>query len=156
MTWSGALVGGDVVVGFDRRSFVGARQLGGFAQPRQRAIASGAVGSELGEGGLCLLMLAGFGKRHRGFEGGAGFGRFLGLPPVIAAPAADRDDDQNAARNGEVAVALPQLLQLFAPDFFIDFLEYVGHGPVPNTRQKTRPKDLPQKPAQSPGKRRRN
>ena len=153
---SGALVGGDVVVGLDRRSFVGARQLGGFAQPRQRAIAGGAVGGELGEGGLGLLVLAGFGKRHRGFEGGAGFGRLLGLPPVIAAPAADRDDDQNAAGNGEVAVALPQLLQLFAPDFFVDFLEYVGHGPVPNTRQKTRPKDPPQKPAQSPGKRRRN
>src|SRR4029077_4715529 len=74
-------------------------------------------------------MLAGLGERHRGFERGAGFGRFLALPPVIAAPAADRDDDENAAGNGEVAVALPQLLQLFAPDFFIDFLEYVGHGP---------------------------
>src|SRR5580698_10436858 len=85
-------------------------------------------------------MLAGFGERHRGFEGGAGFGRLLGLPPVIAAPAGDRDDDENAAGNGEVAVALPQLLQPFAADFFIDFLEYVGHGPVPNTRQKICPK----------------
>src|SRR6202035_5844421 len=114
-------------------------------QPRQRAIAGRAVAGELGEGSLGLLMLAGFGERHRGFEGGAGFGRLLGLPPVIAAPAADRDDDENAAGNGEVAVALPQVMQLLAPDFFIDFLEYVGHGPVPNTRQKSCPKDLPQK-----------
>jgi len=51
-----------------------------------------------------------------------------------------------------VAVALPQLLQLIAPDFFVDFLKNVGHGPVPNTRQKNPPKDLPK----VPGKRRRN
>src|SRR4029077_10775513 len=93
-------------------------------------------------------MLAGLGERHRGFERGAGFGRFLALPPVIAAPAADGDDNENAAGDGEVAVALPQLLQLIAPDFFIDFLEYVGHGPssTPAKRAapKTCPKDLPQ------------
>src|SRR6202035_3813101 len=109
-------------------------------QPRQRAIAGRAVAGELGEGSLGLLMLTGFGERHRGFEGGAGFGRLPGLPPVIAAPAADRDDDENAAGNGEVAVALPQLLQLFAPDFFIDFLEYVGHGPRPQHPPKDSPK----------------
>src|SRR6202035_4724514 len=109
-------------------------------QPRQRAIAGRAVAGELGEGSLGLLMLAGFGERHRGFEGGAGFGRLLGLPPVIAAPAADRDDDKDATDNGEVAVALPQLLQLLAPDFFIDFLKNVGHGPSPTPANKTRPK----------------
>jgi hypothetical protein len=43
-----------------------------------------------------------------------------------------------------VAVALPQLLQLLAPDFFIDFLEYVGHGP--QHPPKTKPK-RPQKTA---------
>src|SRR4029077_13080858 len=91
-------------------------------------------------------MLAGLGERHRGFERGAGFGRFLALPPVIAAPAAARDDDENAAGNGEVAVALPQLLQLFAPDFFIDFLEYVGHGPSPTPAKRAAPKDLPKAP----------
>jgi hypothetical protein len=37
-------------------------------------------------------------------------------------------------------------MQLFATDFFIDFLKNVGHGPVPNTRQKTRPKTCPKSP----------
>ena len=83
MTWPCPPVGGDLVVGFDRGLRIGLRQFGRFAQPRQHAIAGGAVGRELGEGRFGLLRLAGFRKRHRLLECRSGFGGPLGFPPFV-------------------------------------------------------------------------
>jgi len=85
------------------------------------------------------LVLAILGEPHRSLERSAGLGSLAGLPPLIAAPAAHRGDDQDAQRDDEVAVALPQLDQPFAAYFLVDFLEDVGHRPVPNTPE-ARPK----------------
>ena len=56
---SGALVGGDLVIGDDRGLAVRARELGGLAQAREHAIAGARIARELGEGRFRLLVLAG-------------------------------------------------------------------------------------------------
>ena len=83
--------------------------------------------ASLGEGVLGFLVLALAGQRYSGLEGGAGLGGFLALPPLICAPAADRDDQQNAGGDEEDAVAVPQLLELFSANFLINFLKDIGH-----------------------------
>ena len=69
------------------------------AQPRQHAIAGGAVGRELGERGLGLVMLALVGKLRGGVIGGARFGSLAGLPVLIAAPGRDRGNHQERRGN---------------------------------------------------------
>ena len=122
-----AAVGGKLVVDRNRRVRIAARHFGGLAEPGEHAVARRAAGGELGEGLLGLLVLAFAGKRDGGLEGGAGLGGLLGLPPLVGPPAADRDDQQNAGGDEQYAVALPQLLELFAADFLINFLEDIGH-----------------------------
>src|SRR4029077_20699046 len=91
------------------------------------AIAGAAVLRELGKGRARHLLLAAFGEGQRRLEGSAGFGRLLVLPPVVAAPAAHREHDNKSGGNNQVAVPLPELLQLLAPDFLVDFLENIRH-----------------------------
>src|SRR6202035_2054409 len=119
----------------DRCFAVGRGKLGRLAQPGQYAVAGGTITGELGEGRLGFLMLAGFGQRHGLLECSARLGCLLGLPPFIATPGADGGYDEDAKGDEIVAVTLPQLRQLLAADFFIDFLEYVAHEPVPNTQR---------------------
>jgi len=72
-------------------------------------------------------MLAGFSKAHRVLKSGAGFGSLLALPPLIAAPCTNRGNGHNTNGNQQNAVAVPQLFELFAAYFFVNFLEYIGH-----------------------------
>ncbi len=83
-------VGGDLVIGRERGLGIGLGEFGRLAHAREMAIAGGALGGDLGEGRLGFGMLAGFGQRARGLEGGADLGRLLGFPPVVAAPGRDR------------------------------------------------------------------
>src|SRR5262245_18709737 len=98
------------------------------------AIAGGAIGHDLGEGRLGLAMLAGLGERSGGLESGARLGRLFGFPPAIAAPSRNRSHDQYGRRHRVVAVALPQLFELLASDFLVDFLEDVGHETLPRAK----------------------
>src|SRR5207248_9840549 len=108
----------------------GRRKLGGLAQPRQYAIARRAVGRELGESGDGLLVLARFGQRHGLFKSGPGLRCLLGLPPLVTAPSADADDEQGASGDKIIAVTLPQLFELFAAYFFVDFMEKIAQAIV--------------------------
>ena len=47
--------------------------------------------------------------------------------------AADAGDDENAGGNDVIAVSLPQLFELFATDFLVDFVKDIGHRPCPDT-----------------------
>ena len=59
----------------------------------------------------------------------------LGFQPFVSAPTGDADDDKEAAGNDIVAVALPQLFELFATNFFVDFMKDIAHTlPRPNPR----------------------
>jgi len=82
---------------------------------------------ELGKSNVGFLVLAGLGKHHGVFKSHAGFTGLLVLPPFIAAPRANTDNDEDTAGDNKVAVTLPQLLQPFAAYFLVNFLEYVGH-----------------------------
>src|SRR5262249_43005676 len=106
-------------------------QLGGLPHAGEIAIAGGAVGRDLGIGAFGLGCLALLVERRRRLEGRAGLGRALGLIPLVDAPAAHSGQDDEDAGIDVVLVALPQLLQLFAAYFLIDFLEDIGHATVP-------------------------
>src|SRR5438876_710901 len=82
---------------------------------REHRVAAGALPRDLGESVGRLLMLAGFGQRHRRLEGGARFGRFASLPVVVAAPGADARNDQDQNHDQMRAVTLPELFQPLAP-----------------------------------------
>src|SRR3954454_17506030 len=73
-------------------------------------------------------MLALLGQNGGGVELGAEFGGFLGLPIIVAPPARDGRDDEHRERDEIGAVAVPQLLELLASDFLIDFLKNIAHG----------------------------
>src|SRR5206468_1691173 len=105
------------------------------AQAREMAIARCAVGDDLGKRGLGLAVLAAIGQRAGGFEGRAGLGRLLGLEPLVAAPRRDSRDHEDGRDRDIDAVAIPQLLQLLAPDFLIDFLKDIGQRTVPTETQ---------------------
>ena len=134
-------IGGNLIIGRDRRLRVGLRQFGRFAHAREMAIGGRAVGGDLGERRLGLAAFAGLGERSGRLEGSARLGSFLRLPPHVAAPGRNRHDQQNGGGDGVIAVALPQLLELFSPNFLVDFPKDVGHGPpqsrftTPATRQ---------------------
>ena len=119
-------VGGEFVIGLDGLFRLGLRELGGGAQARENAIAGRRLGSDFGESGFRLGVFARFAQAERGLEGGAGGGGLLGLPVFIAAPGADRGDDQDGERNEVDAVTLPQLFQPFAADFLVHFVKNIG------------------------------
>jgi hypothetical protein len=51
----------------------------------------------------------------------------LSLPPFITAPRGDQENDEDGSSHDVVAVPIPQLLELFPPDFLINFIENIGH-----------------------------
>src|SRR5262249_49333675 len=53
-------------------------------------------------------------------------------PPNTAATSHNRRDQQNGCGDGIIAVAVPQLLELFPTDFLVDFVKDVGHERPPN------------------------
>src|SRR5262249_32959052 len=76
---------------------------------------------------LCLAMLVGLGERERGFIGGAGFLGLFHLPPFPGAPCRNDENDQDGGGEDVVAPPLPQLLELLAADFLVDFAKDIGH-----------------------------
>ncbi len=56
-------------------------------------------------------------------EGRTGLGRLLGLQILIAAPAADRGDDQQRAGDDKERILIPQLFELVATDILVDFVK---------------------------------
>ena len=66
-----------------------------------------------------------------------------GLVPVVGAVAADPGNDQKCERDDEEAVLVPQLLELFAANFLIDFIEDIGHEKSPGRRFPARPCSQP-------------
>ena len=124
-------VGGKRVIGFDRVLGLDLGQFGRGAEARQHGIARRRFGHDLGEGGLRLGVLALLAHGHGVLECRAGGGRFLCDPIFIAAPAADAGHDQHGEGDDVEAVFVPQLLQPFAPDFFVNFTENIGHEWLP-------------------------
>src|SRR5207245_352725 len=61
----------------------------------------------------------------------SGLGGLAYLPVVVTAPGCNPGDHQDDRRHYIVAIALPQLLELFAADFLIDFGENIGHETSP-------------------------
>ena len=109
---------------------------------RQHAIAGGRFGRQLGERGLGLVVSCPSLKRDRGLECRAGRGGLLGLPPFVAAPAADAATISTTSGDEVDAVAIPQLLELFAADFLVDFVKDVGHElPLPRALAAARSPD---------------
>ena len=72
-------------------------------------------------------MLAALGERDGVLELRPDLARVPRLVPFIDAPAADPHDNEEYHPDDEVLVPLPQLLELFAADFLVDFAEDVGH-----------------------------
>ena len=70
-----------------------------------------------------LGMLALLGEFRRLVEGRTGLGRLLGLQILIAAPAADRRDDQQRAGDDIDRILVPQLFELVATYVFVDFIK---------------------------------
>jgi len=83
-------------------------------------------------GVLALLALGG-----RRLEGGADLGGLLGDVVVVAAPTRDAKDHQQDRSHDIVLVALPQLLQLLAAYFLVNFLENVVFWHVDLTRRRS-------------------
>src|SRR5262249_61258999 len=64
---------------------------------------------------------------------------FLPPHPHQPAQARTRRDQQNGYGDGIIAVAVPQLLELFPTDFLVDFLKDVGHERPRQPRAHTHP-----------------
>ena len=68
-----------------------------------------------------MLILVG---KFRGLvEQGPRLGRLLGFQVLVAAPAADRGDDQERAGDDIDRVLVPQLLELVATDILVNFVK---------------------------------
>ena len=116
-------VGGELVISLDGIGRLGLRKLGGGAQARQRAIAGRSLGGDFVEGGFRLRVFAGFAQR-RARTRMRRRRRRLSWPASIHSRARRRcGDDQDGERDDVDAVAFPQLLQPFAPDFLVHFIE---------------------------------
>ena len=126
-----AAVSRDVLIGLYRGLAVGRRELGRLAKARQHAIARRAGRRDLGEGFLGLLVLALVAERNGRLECHARSLGLPGLPVIVAAPRRDPGDDQNAQGDDIISVTVPQLPELVATDFFVDFLENIGHERSP-------------------------
>src|SRR5262249_57798725 len=135
--WADCTVAGNLVVGRDRGLGIGLGKLGRFAHAREMTITGRPVDGDLAERRLGLAAFAGFGERAGSLESGAALGGLLALPPHIAAPSRNRREQQNGCRDGIIAVAVPQLLELFSTDFLVDFLKAVGHERPRQPRART-------------------
>ena len=122
-------IGGNLIIGRDCGLGIGLRKLGRFTHACKMAIAGRAVTGDVGEGRLSLAAFARLGERDGSFEGGAGLGSLLGLPPHVSAPSCNRQNQQNGGSRDVIAVAVPQLLELFSSNFLVDFVKNVGHEP---------------------------
>jgi hypothetical protein len=67
-----------------------------------------------------LVLLGEFDGR---VKGRTGLGRLLRLQIFIAAPAADRGDDQQRASNDIDRIPVPQLFELLTANVLVDFVK---------------------------------
>ena len=118
-----AAIGRNVVERLDGGLGIVARLRGGGAESRQHPVAAGRRGRELGKGRLRLGVLVLFGKLDCLVEGITRLSRLLGLQILIAAPAADRSDDQKGRGDNVDRILVPQLLKLLATYFLVDFVK---------------------------------
>ena len=95
----------------------------GGAHQCQRTIALRATGGDLVECSLGVGMLVVLGKRDSSLECRPGLGGLLGFQIFIAAPAADAGDDQDSDTDNEKRISLPDLLDLLAAQFFVNFIK---------------------------------
>ena len=126
-----AAIGRDGVVDRNSRLGILLSERSRLTHLAKHAVACRSVGGDLGERRLGFLVLTLLAEQCRGVERGAGFGGLLGFVPLITAPAADRGDEQHRQRNDQDAVAIPQLLDLLATQFLINFIENIGHEASP-------------------------
>ena len=73
----------------------------------------------------------GIGDALGGDEGVGDLGallRFMALPHL---PAGDAGKQQHQGGDGVIAIGLPEFLQLFAANVFLDFAENITHGRIP-------------------------
>jgi hypothetical protein len=127
-----AAVGGNLLVELGGSLRIGLRQSSRLAQARELAIGRRAIGGDLRKRLLSFCVLAGLGELDGVIEAGADQLRLPRQVPLVEAPAADAQHDEQYRPDNEVLVPLPQLHELFAADFFVDFAEdVVGHVVTP-------------------------
>jgi hypothetical protein len=124
-------IGGKLVKRLDGVPRFDLRQRACRAHTRQHAVSSRCFGRHLGECSLRLGVFTYLTEGHRGFKVGARSRGSLGKPIFVAAPSTNSGDDQHSSRNQINAVPVPQLLELFAPDFLIDFVKDIGQESTP-------------------------
>src|SRR5262249_7072866 len=106
------------------------KNLSSSRPPRHPQKTRGASRTNLGKGPLASPVLALVGEASGSIVSGSRLGGAPGLPVVIAAPSCNSGDHQESGRYDIVAVALPQLLELFPAYFLIDFSENIRHEPL--------------------------
>ena len=68
-------------------------------------------------------MLVLLGKLRGCFKSRTRLGSLLGLQILVAAPAADRGDDQNRTGDDKDRIPLPQPFELLATHLLVDFIK---------------------------------
>ena len=115
------------VIGFYCVGRLDLRKRAGRAHARQHAIACGASAATLANAASASVYLPCSLKTPAASKAAPAAAALLGDPIFVAAPCADAGDNQDGKRDQIDAVAIPQLLELFAPDFLVYFMKNIGH-----------------------------
>src|SRR5262249_39671234 len=125
-------------------------RLGEFSSPAhtcELAVDGGSFSRNLGKGRISLLVLTLDGQYCGRLKGAPGYDRLLGHPVLVTAPTANRDQNQDDARDDQVLVALPKLLEPLLAYLFINFLKNIRHFAPLNSSPAWRCRDLLPRPA---------
>jgi len=97
------------------------------AHAREHPIAGRRFRCDLCEGCLGFGSLAFFVQCDRRLKFRARGSSLLCNPIFLSAPGSHAGDDQDSKGDQINAVAIPQLFELLAPDFFVHFMKNIGH-----------------------------